>query len=402
MGSADIGSVYAPAPMRSKGVPGFPATGAGTGPAKLARRGAMSSSDAARLTIDLDALAHNHAVLRRQVGGAEVAPVVKADGYGLGAERVARRLLAEGAQTLFVARVAEGVSLRRAIGAGPTIYVLDGCPPGSAMVLREAGLIPVLNSLAQMDEFGGTGGGKAALHVDTGMSRLGLRPREAAALAASPSRLVRIELTLLMSHLACAGDAANPMNLRQAKQFREVARLFPEVRASLSSSGGAYLGEAYRFDLVRPGISLYGGGPFGAPHPEIRAVATFEAPILQVRSVAADESIGYGATFTAGSQMTVAVLAAGYADGILRSSSPRGFAWFDGARRALLGRLSMDLIAVDVTGSDAAAPGALVELLGPNAPLDLAARAAGTAAYELLVRLGPRAERVYLESGASA
>jgi alanine racemase len=328
-----------------------------------------------------------------------VAPVVKADGDGLGALPVARRLWAEGARRFVVARVEEGEGLRAGLGwtRPAVIYVLDGCPEGAADALCAAELVPVLNSLEQVDEFAREAPGReapaAALHVDTGMNRLGLRPDEAEALAADPARLKDLKLELLVSHLACASEPDNPFNARQAADFAAIRALFPAARASLSSSGGVFLGDDYLHDLVRPGISLYGGGPFDRPHERLRAVATLEAPILQVRDLPAGETIGYGAIFQAEAPMRVAILAAGYADGVLRASAPRGYAWFDGAKRQLLGRLSMDLIAVDVTGAEAARPGAIVELLGPHVLLDDAARAAGTAAYECLVRLGPRLER---------
>jgi alanine racemase len=359
----------------------------------------MASS--ARLTIDLDAVAHNHAVLVREAGSAEVAPVVKADGYGLGAVPIARRLWAEDARTFFVARVNEGEQLRHGLGPDrpAIIYILDGCPSGTAGRLTGAGLIPVLNSLAQVETYAAHarthGAASAAIHIDTGMNRLGLRVEEAQALVDAPDRLGGVQIDMVVSHLACASEPDHPLNPRQAEAFRAARRLFPEARASLSSSGGVFLGDDYRHDLVRPGISLYGGGPFDVPDPRLRAVATFEAPILQIRVLPPGESIGYGAAYTADGPTRVAVLAAGYADGMLRASSPKGYAWFDGAKRRLLGRLSMDLIAVDVTGSDAAAPGAMVELLGPNVLLDDAAAAAGTAAYECLVRLATRADRVY-------
>jgi alanine racemase len=356
---------------------------------------------AARLTIDLDALAHNFAVLRRQAGSAEVAPVVKADGYGLGAVPIARRLWTEGARQFFVARIDEGEALRKGLGpARPaTIHVLDGCTPGAAARLAAARLVPVLNSLEQVDAFAALGKAAgplpATVHVDTGMNRLGLRVDEARALAAAPDRLDGLDVGLVMSHLACASEPDHPLNRRQAQAFAALRGLFPHARASLASSGGVFLGEDYLFDLVRPGISLYGGGPFEAPDPRLRAVATFEASILQVRELPSGESVGYGAAFTAKKPMRIAVLAAGYADGVLRSSALKGLAWLDGAPRRLLGRLSMDLIAIDVTGHEGAAPGQMVELLGPNVLLDEAAAAAGTAAYECLVRLGARTERVY-------
>jgi alanine racemase len=341
--------------------------------------------DQARITIDLDALAHNHAVLRDAAHGAEVAPVVKANGYGLGAQQVAYRLWDEGAKTFYVARVFEGEALRRVFPEA-VIYLFDGYLDGAR--LEAANLRPVLNSREQVDAWRTERAGlPAALHVDTGMNRLGVRVEEAETLADLPVELV-------ISHLACAPEPDHPLNALQAERFAYVAGLFPNARKSLANSAGIFLGAAFRFDQVRPGISLYGGGPRERPDPRIRPVATFEAPILQVRHVPTGESIGYGATFVAEHPTQVATVAAGYADGVLRSTHPRGRAFVAGESRPILGRISMDLIAVDVTGLTAR-PGDPVALLGPNILLDDAAAAAGTTAYELLTRLSARAERVY-------
>ncbi|MGE5566291.1 MAG: alanine racemase [Parcubacteria group bacterium] len=341
--------------------------------------------ESARITIDLDALAHNHGVLRDAAAGAEVAPVVKADGYGLGAAQVARRLWDEGARTFYVARLSEGEALRSVLPQA-VIYVFDGYLDGAR--LETASLRPVLNSREQVDAWCAERPLlPAALHVDTGMNRLGVRIEEAEALTALPVELV-------ISHLACAPEPDHPLNTLQAERFAYVGGLFPNARKSLANSAGVFLGERFRFDQVRPGISLYGGGPREQPDERIRPVAIFEAPILQVRDVPAGESIGYGAAFVAERPMQVATVAAGYADGVLRSSHPRGRAFVAGEKRRLLGRVSMDLIAVDVTGL-LVRPGDPVELLGPNILLDDAAAAAGTTAYELLTRLSSRAERVY-------
>jgi alanine racemase len=348
-----------------------------------------------RLTIDLDALAANHALLR-ELGGAEVAPVVKADGYGLGAGPVAKRLHAEGARTFFVARAGEGEALRRALGpsAAAAIYVLDGVDAAIASRLVEADLAPVLNSPAQVEAWAAHGAGRpSALHVDTGMNRLGLTLDQAADLAREPPPGLRV--THVMSHLACADEPDHPMNARQLAAFREARALFPGVEASLANSAGVFLGPDYGFDLTRPGISLYGGGPRGRPEPRLRTVATLEAPILQVREVRAGDTVGYGATFTAEGPMQVAILGAGYADGLLRAASPGAFAALHGRRVPLIGRVSMDLIAIDVTEVPAR-EGDPVQLLGPEVPTDELAAAAGTLAYELLVRLAPRAERRYI------
>jgi alanine racemase len=344
----------------------------------------------ARLSINLDALAANHDALRRLASGAEVAPVVKADGYGLGSAPVARRLRAEGAKGFFVARVSEGEALRAALGPEVAIYVFDGCPPGAAGRLTAADLTPVLNSVEQIAEWRASAPATTpvALHVDTGMNRLGVSADDAA-------RLSDLPVALLISHLACATTPEHPQNRRQRDAFAEIRALFPNARASLANSAGVGLGEAYHFDLVRPGVSLYGGGPFGAPDSRFKAVATLEAPILQIREIAAGDAVGYGAAFIAPKSMRIAVLSAGYADGVLRAQSPCGYGWLDGRRRPLLGRVSMDLIAIDVSDGDAPRPGAMVELLGEHVALDDAASAAGTISYEILTRLSTRAQRLY-------
>lgn len=348
-------------------------------------------ADAARLTIDLDAIAANYRLLRQMAGGAETAPVVKADGYGMGASQTAARLWAEGARTFYVARLAEGEALRRALGERPaTILVFDGCPDGAAGRLRAANLVPVLNSGEQIAAWAEAG--PSALHIDTGMNRLGFTLAEAADLAAAPGGL---QVDLLLSHLACAAQPGHPLNDRQLQRFNEARRLFPAARASLASSGGVFLGAGYHFDQVRPGVALYGGEPHEGQASRMATVATLEAPILQVRQVPVGDSVGYGADFIAEAPVTAAIVAAGYADGYLRASAPEGAAWFAGQRRRLLGRVSMDLIAVDVTGLSARA-GDMVELIGPNLTLDEAARAAGASAYEFLVRIGRRSRRRWL------
>ncbi|HEY5409537.1 MAG TPA: alanine racemase [Caulobacteraceae bacterium] len=360
------------------------------------------SAGEARLSVDLDALADNFTTLRDEAASAEVAPVVKADGYGLGAGPVAHRLWAEGARRFFVARVGEGERVRAALGPHrpAEIYVLDGAPPGALPRLVEAGLTPVLNTLAQVGEASAFSGRRqrlaVALHIDTGLNRLGLRIEEAEALARAPQRLAGLELGLVMSHLACGPSPDHPMNRRQLDLFRQGAALFPDARRSLANSAGIFLGPDYHFDVVRPGVTLYGGGPRERHDPRIAAVAALEAPILQVRDVPPGESIGYDASFTAERPMRVAIVPLGHADGVLRSLAGKGFAWLDGARRPMLGCISMDLVAVDVTGCDAAQPGAMVELLGPHALVDEVAAAAGTISYEVLVRLSSRAERVYV------
>lgn len=358
----------------------------------------MTHFQDARLILDLDALDANYATLKAAASGVEIAPAVKADGYGLGATLVADRLWAMGARSFYVARLSEGLSLRQSLGdRDAVIHVLDGVTPGSAAALEAARLTPVLNSLPQIEAWNSHArGGRltASLHVDTGMNRLGLRVEEIRVLLGAMDRLKHVEITQVISHLACADTPDHPLNARQLDRFEEAVALFPNARRSLANSAGIFLGPAYHFDQARPGLSLYGGGPQGFADPRIRPVVTLEAPILQTRNVPRGESIGYGATYTATDNTRVAIVAAGYADGVLRAAHPRGAVWFDGKLRPMLGRVSMDLIAIDITDCDAARPGAMVEIIGPNRYVDDAAAAAGTTAYELLTRIAPRAQKV--------
>lgn len=340
----------------------------------------------ATLTVDLDALAHNFHALEA-ISGAPVHPVVKADSYGLGANPVAMRLMAEGARTLFVARLSEGIALRAALGPVPTIYVLDGCVGDAAPSLRTADLRPILNHADQLTAWRAAGGGACGLQIDTGMNRLGFRVEDA------PDPFDG--LSLVMSHLACADEPAQPMNRRQRDAFAAAAVRYPGALKSFANSGGCFLGADYAFDAVRPGICLYGGGPEGRPHTRIRAVATLTAEVLQVRDVPAGESIGYSRGFVAPEPRHIATCGAGYADGVLRSQCPDGQVWVAGSLRPILGRVSMDVIAVDVTGLDVAV-GDRVELFGPNRLLDDAAAAAGTISYELLTSVTARVPRRYV------
>jgi alanine racemase len=367
----------------------------------------MPAAACARLTIDLDALAHNYRLLAAEAAGAQVAPVVKADGYGLGAVPLARRLWAEGARGFFVARLAEGEALRR--GLGPErpaeVFVLDGLTAGAGPRLAAADLTPALLSLPQASEAAAFARAlgrplRVALHVDTGMNRQGLAPDEARALAQSTDALKGLDVALVMSHLGAAPTPEDPHNPLQLARFAAARALFPQARASLAASAGIFLGPDYRFDLVRPGVSLYGGGPLETPDPRLRAVARLTAPILDIRTVRAGERLGYGSRLTLERTTRIAVVGAGYADGIIRSA-PRGgapnagaYAWAAGARRRLL-IVNMDLLAIDL-GDAAARVGEEVELLGDHALLDDLATAAGTVAHEVLVRLGRRGERAYL------
>lgn len=353
------------------------------------------------MTVDLAALAGNWRMLAQRAETAATAAVVKGDGYGIGLEEAARALAEAGCQTFFVALPDEGFRLRAAV-RDAIIYVLDGLLPGGAERLADAKLRPVLGSWPEIEEWaafrqaGGRAG--AAIHVDTGMNRLGLTPGEARKLAQNSGLLATIAPDLLMSHLATADTPDHPLNRKQLAAFRAVRVLLPDIPASLANSAGILLGSDYHFDLVRPGIALYGASAVAGQPSPMRPVVTVEARILQVREVKAGETCGYGATETFKRASRVAILAAGYADGYHRLAGssderPGARAFVHGRYAPLVGRVSMDLIAVDVTGIAGIERGDWVELIGPNVPVDEVAHRAGTIGYEFLTGLGRRYAR---------
>ena len=364
-----------------------------------------------RITIDLDALAANWRKLAALAPAAAAGAALKADAYGLGAPRAAAALLKAGCRHFFVATPAEGLELREAVPSAE-IFVLGGVTRDAIPFLIEAGLTPVLNDASEIAiwaDWCRLAGFRrpCALHVDTGMNRLGLRPDEAIALAGDPDRINSITPVLVMSHLACADQPGHDMNARQLARFREVAAHFAGVRASLANSAGIFLGPEYHFDITRPGISLYGGEAVGKVVNEMAPVVGFEGRILQVRRAAKGEIVGYGATVELQRDSLVAVVGAGYADGVLRAASGSGVpmrrldaaasGWLAGHKVPVIGRISMDLTTYDVTDVP---PTTLekakwIEFFGRNAALDDFARAAGTIGYEVLTRIGARASRVY-------
>jgi alanine racemase len=362
----------------------------------------VTAQPAALLTVDLGALVANWRDLAARVAPAACAAVVKADGYGLGAVAVARALARAGCRDFFVARLSEGLAVRDAVPESCRVTVLDGLMAGEAEIYRRRGLTPCLNDpgqVAMWSQAAARAGEKlpAALHFDTGMSRLGLSPADAASLLADTAALDGIELVTVMSHLVSSEVPDDPINAAQLAAFRGWRAAFPAVRASFANSSGIFLGAPYHFDLARPGCALYGINPLpGKPNP-MRGVATLEARILQVREIEPPQTVGYGASWRASRRTKVATVACGYADGWLRTLSGKGTAWIDGKPLPYLGRVSMDLITLDASDAPAAVPGRMVELMGPNAPVDAVADAAGTIGYEILVRLGQRFARAYIE-----
>lgn len=355
--------------------------------------------------VDLGALRRNYRIMKAAACGAECAGVVKADGYGLGVRPVVKALLAEGCRSFFVATLAEARAVREA-APGATIHVLNGVFPGTTAEFLALRAIPVLGGLEEAAEWRRTAGSApAALQIDTGMNRLGLNAAELARCAGDPGLLPGLSLVLVMSHLACADDPAHPKNRMQRDAFAALAARLPSVPLSLANSGGVFLGDGYHFDMVRPGIALYGGAPHPCAANPMEPVVQLWGRIAQIHHAAPGETIGYGAARTITRPTRVAIVSVGYADGYCRALGSRDgqegpCAWFGGRPAPILGRVSMDLAAFDVTAiPERLTPrGGFAELLGPRAGLDELAARAGTISYEILTNIGRRAERVYVNA----
>ena len=357
------------------------------------------------LTIDLDALEANWRTLAQKLITAECAAVVKANAYGLGLEPVTAKLVKAGCKTFFVADIAEARRVR-ARAREATIYVLNGFVPEAEMAFAELNAQPVINSTAELAEWDAfvaaqNWRGGAAIHVDTGMNRLGISADEAAALA------LRVQsenhgITLLMSHLACAEIADHPLNASQIRLFRELRMLYHGVPASLANSSGIFLGNAAHFDMARPGAALYGINPTPGRANPMRGAVELAGRILQVRQVQQGETVGYGAAWKAKRASRIAVVALGYADGLLRAASGTdrkggGAAIVAAKRCPIAGHISMDLVCVDITDlTDVRVRrGDSATFIGENISVDEVAASAGTIGYEILVRLGLRCHLVY-------
>ena len=358
------------------------------------------------LTVDLDAIVANWRKLEKTGVPAECAGVVKPNAYGCGAEQVARALSNAGCKTFFVATLDEARVVRAAVPPTAAIYVLDGFLQNSGEAYARINCKPVIGDLYELAEWDvfcrrtGWNGG-AAIHIDTGMNRLGLM------LAEAPGILPRITagdhgITLVMSHLVSAEQLNNPINAKQLTAFREIASLFSGVPASLANSSGIFLGPQFQFDLVRPGAALYGVNPTPEADNPMRPVVELKARIVQIRTIERGETVGYGGTWTARRPTRLAIVSAGYADGYFRAASAN-----DGSRGAevvvagkrcpIAGRISMDLMAVDVTDLErnAARRGHMVTLIGEGITVDELAHHFGTIGYEVLTSLGRRFARVY-------
>jgi alanine racemase len=348
------------------------------------------------LTIDLNALAKNFCALRTAVP-AECAAVIKANAYGLGVEPVAQRLFEEGCRHFFVANAKEGLELR-GILSDASIYVFEGVSPGGEEAFLAANLVPVLNSIEQVRCWRVAAPGFATVvHIDTGMSRLGLSALEVEQIA-NEHLLDDLNLKYVLTHLACADEPSHALNAMQLKRFDNLRNKLPAAKTSIGNSAGSLIDGDYCGDLARPGIALFGGSPFFLNESSMKTVVSLHGIIIQVREITETVTVGYGASHTIVAPARLAIVGVGYADGYSRALSNRGVAFLAGKKVPVVGRVSMDLITLDVSEIplDCVKPGKLVELLGKNIPLDERASLAGTVSYEMLTGIGRRWSRNYV------
>lgn len=351
-----------------------------------------------RLTVDLAAVAENWRILHRTAAPAACGACLKADAYGMGLAPVARALWGAGCREYFVATAQEGAALR-AVLPQAVVYVLGGYFGEDRELVAGAGLIPALNDLTQIDAWlRDQPGAPAALQIDTGMARLGLTGDELERLASDSGLQARLEVALLVSHLACADNPSDPRNAEQRERFEAARKRLGVPRCSLAASSGLFLGPAYRYDLARPGAALFGVNPQPELPSPMRAVVHLEAPVLQLRTVHAATGVGYGATFRAAPPARLAAVGIGYADGYPRAAGNRARVRIAGQDAPVVGRVSMDVVTVDVSGlsEEVSRPGAPVSLLDADYGVDALGAAADTIGYEILTRLGSACERRYV------
>ncbi|MCZ7929960.1 alanine racemase [Agrobacterium pusense] len=356
------------------------------------------------LTVDLGALRDNYLALAAMAPACQTAAVVKADAYGLGADMVSQTLFDAGCRHFFVAHIDEALALRLRLPAEARIFVLNGLQPGNETSCAAMAITPVLNSLEQIAQWAAhakTLGRKlaAAVQIDTGMCRLGLSPEELETLTSQPQLLDGIDIAFVMSHLACADEPGHACNAAQLSAMRQATIAFPDVPVCFSNSGGIFLGREYHNHLLRPGIALYGGAPSADRPNPMKPVVRLDLAVIQTRTVPPGSLVGYGGSFEASGSTRLATIAAGYADGLPRSLSNRGAAWYDGVRLPIAGRVSMDSIILDISAlpEGTLTQGSFVQMIGPEQTLEDIAEDAGTIAYEILTGLGRRYRRTYIQ-----
>ena len=364
---------------------------------------AVDSGACGYLTIDLAALCRNYDKLSALVAPARTAAVVKADAYGLGANQVSKALYGRGCRQFFVAHFIEALRLRPQLPRDASIFVLNGLLPDNEIACVEGGIIPVINSLDQLQQWSDTARSlhrklPAVLQFDTGMSRLGIPPEERAAVAAHLATSDDLDILFIMSHLASADDTGSAQNTDQLAQMRLIAEEFPSYNISFANSGGIFLGGDYHGVLARPGIALYGGAPTGGMANPMEPVIRLDVAVVQTRTVPAGARVGYGGVHVTNKLTRLATIAAGYADGLPRSLSDRGAVYYDGVRLPIVGRVSMDSTTINISAlpEGTLSFGSLVEVLGDHQTLQDLANDAGLISYEILTSLGHRHNRQYV------
>jgi len=363
----------------------------------------MTRTSTGLITIDLDAVAANYRRICEVASSSRCAAVVKANAYGLGIEAVAPVLHEAGCHDFFVATSGEAIQLRGILRTA-SIYVFEGVVPGAGEAFVRHKLTPVLNTTDQLERWVAAACGTqfdqkapALIHIDTGMTRLGFGESQLRALAARPDLLERLRIEYVMTHLACAGESGEEFTSEQIRRFNELRELLPPASTSIGNSAGTLLGADSRGDLVRVGIALYGGNPLPGTENQMQEVVRLQGRILQVNEVEQGSKVGYGSTYTAQASDRIATVNIGYADGYPRNLGSRGFACIAGIQTPVVGRVSMDMLTIDVSSvpPEQAQEGALVDLIGGGVELDTVAEMAGTIGYEILTRLGDRPARGY-------
>jgi alanine racemase len=352
------------------------------------------------LTIDLAAVRKNYQILQDTLNGVEVASVVKANGYGLGADKIGTALVKAGCKKFFVAHLEEGIHLRRYVGDAE-VHILGGLLPGASDAYREHSLTPVLGSLHEILTWGAYTRDTPLpcdIHVDTGMLRLGLPQSELHRIANDPDIITRLQVSNIISHLASADELNRNQTEAQLRAFQIARKTLPMGNACLANSSGIFCGKPYHLDMVRPGIALYGANPTPNFQNPMCPTIELKAKIIQIRDASAGETVGYGATYKVYKNSKIATVSVGYADGYSRSLSNKAFAYLGRHQIPLVGRVSMDLITFDITNVpiDLCKIGAWVELIGPNHSIDDVANEGDTISYEVLTNLGARYHRVYI------
>ena len=354
----------------------------------------------ATLSVKLSSIGHNYNILKSIANNSICSAVVKANAYGLGVRKISNKLINAGCTNFFVAHLNEGIELRNIIGNDFNIFILHGPKYNQPESFHKNNLIPVINSNEQLKLWNDFAVGiskqlPAIIHIDTGMNRLGLNIKDAEELSKNGNATSNIDIKYIMSHLACASEPDSKMNIEQLDKFNNIRKFFPDIPATLSNSAGILLGSEYHFDMVRPGIALYGGG-IKQDDVNIKNVIELKSSILQIRNIDSDQTVGYGATRTIKAGSRIATIPIGYADGYLRSLGNNSYLYIDDVKIPVIGRVSMDMIVADISNINNVTIDSKVEILGENCTINSIADLAGTISYEILTNLGSRYSRKYI------